>query len=91
MGNGVQAVPALVRFRSLVTHPGSAGSRSNLISVAVGRFMRNAKRYAERPCLRSSTQLGNELLYDAQRFPYRALNPNPSREIPMGAYQTGAA
>ncbi len=53
--------------------------------------MRNAKRYAERPCLRSSTQLGNELLYDAQRFPYRALNPNPSREIPMGAYQTGAA
>ena len=62
-----------------------------LSQIRIIRFMRNAKRYAERPCLRSSTQLGNELLYDAQRFPYRALTPTQSREIPMGAYQTGAA
>ena len=33
------------------------------------RFIRNDRRCAERPGPGSSTQPGNELLYDAQRFP----------------------
>jgi hypothetical protein len=67
-----------IRERSIILRTATTWSQS---WQALDRFHLSTKRGL----------VNKWLLYDAQRFPYRALNPTQSREIPMGAYQTVAA